>query len=406
MPIIEINNLEPKTVIHSTLAFTAPRINYGKNNIELIFYAFDSQFGRLRRKRIKLNRIGGRFFIKRREREICARFLALLAQGWNPFDGKDGAILTRLSVSESQVIAGVPVKDALKKYKDYVETEVQRKVMSTATRRTYFSYITKLLASLPASKSVAGVSTADLVRFIDAMKERNMSPKYCNSMIGWLKTLFGWLLERGMVKENPALPMKTETLARQQGRPTLTDEERETLFSRLRQHGQLEFLLACMMEYYTYIRPNELYRVKVRYIDFTAQTVTIPAEISKNRKTAKVTLPNVVVALMLDLKIDKHRGDDYLFGKGLKCGPKIGTSKQFGRYWSEYVACQGGIFPELGKRGIVFYSLKNTGIVNMLDRGVPSAVVRDQARHQDLTTTEIYARKSSNQALLGLREYE
>ena len=406
MPIIEINNWEPKTVIQSTLAFTAPRISYGKNNIELVFYAFDCKLGRLRRKRVKLNRLGSRWFIKRREREICARFLALLAQGWNPFADKDGAILTRLSVSESQVITGVSMKEALQKYKDYVETEVQRKVMSIATRRTYFSYITKLLEGVPANKSVSEVSTSDLVRFIDAMKERNMSPKYCNSMIGWLKTLFGWLLERGMVKENPALPMKTETLARQQGRPTLTDEERETLFSRLKQHGQLEFLLACMMEYYTYIRPNELYRVKVRYVDFKEQTVTIPAEISKNRKTAKVTLPNVVVALMLDLKIDKHRGDDYLFGKGLKCGPKVGSSKQFGRYWSKHVACKGGIFPDLSKRGIVFYSLKNTGIVNMLDRGVPSAVVRDQARHQDLTTTEIYARKSAMKAPLGLRGYE
>ena len=383
-----------------------PRITYGKKDTVLSFYAFDGQVGRMRRKRIKLNHLGKRWFIRKREREICGRFLALLAQGWNPFGDDGGAILTRLKPSESPKIESVSVKVALQRYNDFVDAEVERKVLSKDTRRTYASYVSKLLSYLPNENLVSSVTTSDLVAFVDAMKGKNLSPKTCNSVIGWLKTVFGWMMERGLVADNPATPIKTETLARQQGRPTLTDEERETLFSRLRQNGHLEFLLACMMEYYTYIRPNELYRVKVRYIDFKEQTVTIPAEISKNRKTAKVTLPNVVVALMLELEVDKHQGDDYLFGKGLQCCSKVGTSKQFGRFWSDRVACEGGICPELEKPGIVFYSLKNSGITDMLQRGVPSAVVRDQARHQDISTTEIYGRSSSLKAPDGLKDYQ
>lgn len=384
-----------------------PRISYGKKSTEIIFYAFDSQIGKLRRKRIKINRLGSRWFIKRREREICARLLALLAQGWSPFNREDGAVVAQLQAPQNtKKKQSVTIKEAFHRYTLYIENEVARKVMSTATRRTYFSYVNKLQSFLPATKPVEDVGTPDLVAFIDRMKQKKMSPKYCNSMIGFFKTLFAWMIERGLVKENPALPMKTETLARQQGRPTLTEEERETLFLRLRQAGELEMLLACFMEYYTYIRPNELYRVRVRHIDFNEQTVTVPAEISKNRKTAKVTLPNKVVSLMLEIGIDKHRGDDYLFGKDLKCGSKIGNGKQFGRFWTNRIVCKGGIYPELRKRGIVFYSLKNSGITDMLNRGVPSAIVRDQARHQDLSTTEIYARKSSLKAPESLRAYE
>lgn len=405
---IELENSQPLNVIQSALAFSMPRITYGVTDIVLSFYAFDRQVGRLRRKRIKLNHLGKRWFIRRREREICSRFLALLAQGWSPWgnDSPDSDTeLTRFSQSHPPK-ERVAVTEALQRYADFVEAEVERKVMSKDTRRTYLSYIAKLRAGLPPDMAIGDVATADLVAFVDGMKEQNLSPKYCNSVIGWLKTVFGWMLERGLVADNPALPIKTETLARQQGRPTMTDTERETLFARLRQQGHLEYLLACLMEYYTYIRPNELYRVKVRYLDLAEQTVTIPAEISKNRKTAKVTLPTVVVDLMRELGIDRHRGDDYLFGKGMKCGPTIGNSKQFGRFWERRVVCDGGIYPELGKRGVVFYSFKNSGITDMLARGVPSAVVRDQARHQDLSTTEIYGRGSSLKAPEALKDYQ
>ena len=409
MPNIELVNSQPLKVIQSVLAFTMPRITYGVNDTVLSFYAFDRQVGRLRRKRIKLNHLGKRWFIRRREREICSRFLALLAQGWSPFDTScpdAGAVLTRIVPAKTVIAERLTVKDALQRYSDFVESEVERNVMSKDTRRTYLSYIAKLRAALPHDMHVGDVATADLIAFIDGMKAQNLSPKYCNSIIGWLKTVFGWMLERGLVSANPALPIKTETLARQQGRPTLTDTERETLFALLRQHGHLEFLLACLMEYYTYIRPNELYRVRVRNLNLAEQTVTIPAEISKNRKTAKVTLPAVVVDLMRELGIDRHRGDDYLFGKGMKCGPVMGNSKQFWRFWNRRVVCDGGIYPELGKRGVVFYSFKNSGITDMLARGVPSTVVRDQARHQDLSTTEIYGRGSAMKAPEGLRDYK
>lgn len=404
MPNIELREFQPQSVIQSTLAFSMPRITYGAKDTVLSFYAFDNQIGRMKRKRIKLNHLGKRWFIKKREREICSRFLALLSQGWSPFDSGSGAILTRIETAKNNVAASIPVKEALRRYKDFVEAEVARKVMSRETRRTYFSYVTKVVDLLP-DKTAGEITTSDLVAVIDTMKEQNKSPKYCNSIIGWLKTVFGWMLERNLVTSNPATPIKTETLARQPGRPTLTDNERETLFAKLRQNGHLELLLACLMEYYTYIRPNELYRVKVKYLNYADQTITVPADISKNRKTAKVTLPAVVIKLMIELGIHEHRGEDYIFGKGLKCSPVRGTSKQFGKYWDRYVACENGICPELGERGVVFYSLKNSGITDMLHRGVPSTVVRDQARHQDLSTTEIYGRSSLLKAPDELKNY-
>lgn len=53
-----------------------------------------------------------------------------------------------------------------------------------------------------------------------------------------------------------------------------------------------------------------------------------------------------------------------------------------------------------------FYSLKDTGITDLLNSGVPSLSVRDQARHSELATTEKYIEKRSqvDQRILNSRD--
>ena len=402
MPKNETLTIQPAAAIDASLSFTCPRVTYGKSTV-LSFYAFDPTAGRLRRKRIRIDRLGSRWFIRRREREICARFTAMLAQGWSPFAGETPAVSA--GTARATATSDVTLSEAVERHNAYVANEVRRKVMSEATAKTYGSYSRKLLSHLDGSMAVASVETSHLAGFLDACKDGGSSPKYCNSLVGWLKTLFGWLSERGIVGGNVASPMRTETLERLPGRPTLTEDERLELFRRLRRAGRVEFLLACMMEYYCLIRPNELYRVKVKMVDFSGKSILIPAEISKNRKAARVALPSVVADLMRDLGIDRKDGECYVFGSGLKCSRKIGNAKQFGRFWDNHVVCKDGIFPELGKRGVVFYSFKNSGITDMLASGIPSATVRDQARHQDLSTTEIYGRRSGLRAPEGLLDF-
>ncbi len=43
-----------------------------------------------------------------------------------------------------------------------------------------------------------------------------------------------------------------------------------------------KFLLACMMEYYLFIRPEELSHVRLRDISIKDQSVYVSAEVSKN----------------------------------------------------------------------------------------------------------------------------
>ena len=293
-------------------------------------------------------------------------------------------------------------------YLTFIEREAQRKVLSDATYKTYSSYSRSLLSYLQSVQIVNlhDVTLQVLNDFLTSLLDRNVTVKYYNSTLGFLKTLFTWFVDHGKLETSPADGLKKESSARVTAkRENLTTDELSTLFEKLRKAKRLEFLLACYMEYYCYIRPNELYQLKVGDLNFAEQSVFVSEAISKTKRDAKVTLPAVVIELMVELGIHNHRSNEFIFGDRLKCCDKKGTQKQFGRYWDRHVACDGGLMPELQKRNVCFYSLKSTGITDMLERGIASITVRDQARHSNLSTTEIYAKKSKLTVSEELKEY-
>lgn len=385
-----------KQDIDRALAFTQPRISYG-TDVVLYFYAFDDHSMAMKRKRVKLNHLGTRKSIRKREKQIVSRFTEMLSLGWNPFCCPDtDAILTRPKPAGKPVVLR-SAEGCIDEYLTFIEREAQRKVLSDATFKTYRSYSRSLLSYLHSVQIVnlQDVTLQVLNDFLASLLDRNVTVKYYNSTLGFLKTVFTWFVEHGKLESSPADGLKKETTARVTAkRENLSADELATLFEKLRKAKRLEFLLACYMEYYCYIRPNELYQLKVGDLNFAEQSVFVSAAISKTKRDAKVTLPAVVIELMVELGIHKHRSNEYIFGDRLKCSDKMGTQKQFGRYWDRHVACDGGLMPELQKRNVCFYSLKSTGITDMLERGVASLTVRDQARHSNLSTTEIYAKKS------------
>lgn len=67
----------------------------------------------------------------------------------------------------------------------------------------------------------------------------------------------------------------------------------------------------------------------------------------------------------------------------------VSYSRKFASYWS-YV-----IRPSLGfPKELQFYSLKDTGITNMVNSGVPLTSVQQQADHSSLAITSIYIGKT------------
>ena len=77
------------------------------------------------------------------------------------------------------------------------------------------------------------------------------------------------------------------------------------------------------------------------------------------------------------------------------------SEKQFRDFWNGHVR------PDLGwPPKYKFYSLKDTGITNMLRANTDILSVRDQARHSSILITDIYTPKDIKQANKLLVRYE
>lgn len=146
--------------------------------------------------------------------------------------------------------------------------------------------------------------------------------------------------------------------------------------------------LACELEYYCAIRPgHEIRLLKVGDIDRENKTITIRAEIAKNKQTEKVDVPTCVLNLMEELGIFNYAPDLYIFTRyGYPGTQPLGISTLRARY-NQYRK-------ELGiSERKTFYSWKHAGAISAARNGMPIIDLRDHMRHKSVATTEAYLRK-------------
>lgn len=69
------------------------------------------------------------------------------------------------------------------------------------------------------------------------------------------------------------------------------------------------------MEYYTFIRPDELSNIRLGDIKIKEQKVFVSSTISKNRRDGMVGLNDSLVKLMIELDIFRNSSDYYLLAR-------------------------------------------------------------------------------------------
>lgn len=98
-------------------------------------------------------------------------------------------------------------------------------------------------------------------------------------------------------------------------------------------------------------------------------------------------MPMEIAQLMADY-IKSAFTDQYLFSEGYRPGKRLLTTRDTGRTWSNMRKALG--LPDCYQ----FYSLKDTGITEMLEAGVPAKMVQELADHHSLEMTQKYVGKS------------
>ena len=360
--------LTQKNSLAEVLGFTYPKLHTGKSWY-IDFCSYDPAQGKMRRKKYMLDGIVKVTERRKRAAEMIESLLKLLRSGWSPWvntDDNRGYIL---------------LEDAFKKYMATIEKMPKYKTRKSYTSRLNIlrEYISTLL--LP-PKYVYQFDTAFVSDFLDWIYlDREANARTRNNYRQWCSSLAMFFIERQYLSSNPVekiKPIDETPKKRQPLSPTMLKQMSEYLSKK-----NPMFLLACRMEYYTFIRPEELSHIKINDISIADQAVFISAEVSKNKRDGRVGLNDEIIKLMLDLNIFSHGGDSYLFGEKLRPSTTKGSSEMFRREWKKMRrALRWGDEYQ-------FYSLKDSGIRDLANaEGI--VVARDQARHTDISTTNKY----------------
>lgn len=354
--------------------------------------AFDPATGKFRMKKFMLNHIKGKRAQKQYGEALIKKLTEKLMQGWNPW------------IELVQPLEYTAFNDVCDKYKEYLLKMMKEHSMREETVASYTSRL-KVLLEWKEKKKVNLFYTYQFDRrivgqFLDyVFVDRNNTIRTRNNYLCWVKTFCKYLLERGYVSTDPTAGMFTvQRKGEGKNRDVIPDNVLKEIHDWLSSNNK-HFLLACYMLHYCLVRPHEMSFLKVGDFSIEKQTLYLHGENTKNKNDAVITVPQQVLKLMVELKVFNSPSSYYLFSDGFAPGKERKSEKQFRDYWLHHVR-KNLNFSDRYK----FYSLKDTGITNMLRANTDILTVRDQARHSSILITDIYTPKdikAANKMLLN-----
>lgn len=367
-----------------------PVATWGADCVFVSFYAFDPAKGDLRRKRIKLNRelkgIEGKREQHRYVNEVCERIRDELRAGWNPW------------MEQSDSLVYVRWTDVCDRYKEYLAKQLSEHNMREESVTTYLSGLRMLMRWMAKERRNVHYAYQFDRRVVDAFLDyvyldRDNSIVTRNNYLSWVRSFSRWLLQKSFVESDPTAGIPMMRIRRKgKNRDVIPDEVLVRIREYLERNNR-HFLLACYLLHYLFVRPHELALLKIGDFSLHDKTLRIHWDVSKNWQESVVTLPMHVIDLMLELDVFRHPGSDFLFSDDFRPGREWRSEKFFRDYWTRVLRKELG-FSDRYK----FYSLKDTGITNMLRANTDILSVRDQARHSSILITDMYTPKDVKQA--------
>lgn len=347
--------------------------------------AFDPAIGRLRRKRIMLEKIKGKRNQRAYAEGLMRRLTEKLMDGWNPW------------IEASQPLEYTKWDEVLLKYREYLTKLYNEHNLREESLHDYTSKVNVIERWMKEKRINITYSyqwdRRNVSKFLDyVFVDRNNTVVTRNNYLTWLKTFSKYLMERGFISQNPTEGLGRIKNRQKKDRDVIPDDVMAQIREYLMEKNK-HFLLACEILHYLFVRPRELSFLKIGDFRLKSKTLTLHGEHTKNRNDATITLPSHVIKLMLDLNIFSYPSQYYLFSDDFCPGETHKSEKIFRDYWHRYVRKDLGF-----SMRYKFYSLKDTGITNMLRANTDVLSVRDQARHSSILITDIYTPKDIKEA--------
>lgn len=360
-----------------------PAEYYHKKDCYVGYYVEDPSSGKLKRVKIKLNHIHGA-----RERAKYARHLIdeinrKLYAGENP-------LLEKVARN-----ASLTIREACQRFM------IDKSDLRPDSLRSYRSY-TNILLSWCQAQTMADVycckfDKSAARRFMAYIAGEGRSARTYNNYLHHYQSMFNYLADIEVIVENPFADIKSRKTDHKL-RKIIPKEDRKRLIDYCLCNNMQEYIVIMNLCYRCLIRPKEIRMLKIKHINYIDGVIDMPPEISKNHHERIIPLPDELMEYMIHLK--DCNGEHYIFSGGFKPGKKPMSPHQIGNFWAQ-------MRDELKlPASYQFYSLKDTGITEMLEAGVPAKYVKELADHHSLEMTERYTHKSEAKKILEWNKLE
>lgn len=349
----------------------------------IVYYVKNPFTDKLAIKRVRVKKITPtaerRKFAKKVVREINTR----LEQGWNPF------------YNEKNVKEFTTLKQAAESFINRVEVEFKDNNIRFDTFKTYKSQISNLLKYLEETNNsnlLCYKFNSDFIgEYLDYVRYvKKLSARTRDNYLGFLVTFCKYLFRKKYITTNPTEHF-TKINKKSKNRVIISDIEKSKILNYWT-NKNTNYLLVCLLCYYCFIRRTELLKLKVKDVNLQKSTIFISADTSKSRNNKIVSVPKHLHKMLLE-QIKEASQNDLLFSADkFKAGSKACHPDKITKWW----ATMRKNLKITTK--IDWYSLKDTGITDLLEAGVPLISVRNQARHHSSNQTDAYTPLSMKKA--------
>jgi integrase len=357
--------------------FIPAKLHTGKSWYISYYYKHPSS-NEFIRKRMKLNFIDHIPTRKKYSQKLIFNLNEKLAKGWNPL------------IEEHPRFALMKLSDALDAFLK------AKRGLRMDSSRSYNSYIKTFKAFLEKYYSTdMDVISFDKMHALHYMNyvfnERKVGSNTYNNYVRFMKTLFNWMIDENYCKESPFKDIKKKIRTDKQRIMDIDIVTRKKIADYLIKN-HYEFYVIVLIAFNCLLRPKEITFVKVKDIDLEKQTIFIDGFNAKNHNDRISTIPNSMINYIKKLNLDDLNKEHYLFSDTFAPGPNRMDPRKISRRWSN-LRKEVGIPMELQ-----FYSLRDSGIIQLLKDGISPKEVMELADHHSLEVTNKYVKRARSEA--------
>lgn len=356
------------------LNFRPAELHQGKEWF-VFYYVLNPATEKLDRKKIKINRIKGIAERRKFANQIIQEINKKLYGGWNPY------------LEESAPRGFTPLKEVMEIF--YRSKERELRADSLRSYRSFIDIFGKWLDDTKRSQIFsAKFDKLDALEFMEFLYNvKKVSNKTWNNYKLFFSNLSNWMIEHKYAAVNHfgGIQKKKEGTKNR----TVIDHEVRMMIQQHLEQTDYNFMMVCFLVFHSLIRPKEIAHLKPSNFDLQNQTIFISGEFSKNHNDRISTIPDILMPFLKKWDFNGASQNQYIFGTNYKPGNKPIDARRFTKKW-DYLREALALDKEMK-----LYSLRDSGIIQMLNDGISPEEVRRQADHSSLEMTTVYTKHAN-----------